>query len=152
MRAMSCNWTSSQSNRLSEGCGRKLVCNNMACFKWIFILYLAFHSRLLTKDRLANWGCVDDVDCVLCGSEGENTSHLFFNCSFSAQIWQKVLWWLNIHKQVCNWENETSWAVTHCKGKQPRAEVYRIALASSVYHIWQERNNRIFKVRIEMLR
>lgn len=44
-----------------------------------------------------------------------------------------------------DWKGEVLWASTHHKGKKPDAEVYRMTMASVVYHIWQERNARIFK-------
>ncbi|XP_060200313.1 uncharacterized protein LOC132628555 [Lycium barbarum] len=128
---------------------RRLICNNATCPKRIFILYLTLHNRLLTKKRLTGWSCVDYVDCVLCASEEESTSHLFFSCPYSKQIWQKVLFWLNINRQACKWEDETKWATNHCKGKLPHAEVYRMTLASTVYDIWQERNNKNFKKTLE---
>ncbi|WMV37355.1 hypothetical protein MTR67_030740 [Solanum verrucosum] len=124
---------------------RRFTCNNIACPKWIFILYLALHSRLLTRDRLATWGCVEDIQCVLCRNEDENHNHLFFRCLFSSQVWQKIPRWQNINRKAKGWEEETSWANTYCKGKQAKAEVYRITLAASVYLIWQERNQRIFQ-------
>ncbi|KAH0679246.1 hypothetical protein KY284_020331 [Solanum tuberosum] len=34
---------------------RKMVCNNMGCPKWKFILWLALKGRLQTKDKLGQW-------------------------------------------------------------------------------------------------
>ncbi|XP_049365284.1 uncharacterized protein LOC125830123 [Solanum verrucosum] len=95
---------------------RRLICNNVACPKWNFILYLALEKRLLTRDRLAAWG-----------------------------VWQKILHWLNIQREARRWDEEVLWANTHCKEKQARAKVYRMAVAASVYVVWQERNQCIFK-------
>ncbi|KAH0780943.1 hypothetical protein KY290_000541 [Solanum tuberosum] len=124
---------------------RRLICNNVACPKWNFIQYLALQKRLLTRDRLVAWGCVEEVMCVLCEADNESHNHLFFQCMFTTQVWQKILHWLNIQREARRWDDEVLWANTHCKGKQARAKVYMMAVATSVYVVWKERNQRIFK-------
>uniref|UniRef100_A0A3Q7EXN5 Reverse transcriptase zinc-binding domain-containing protein n=1 Tax=Solanum lycopersicum TaxID=4081 RepID=A0A3Q7EXN5_SOLLC len=124
---------------------RRLTYNNVACPKWIFAFYLALQSRLLTNDRLATWGCVEDVHCVLCGTDGDSHNHIFFRSLFSSQVWQKVFCWQSIHGKARGWEEETTWVIAECKGKQARAEVYRMSLAATIYLIWQERNQQIFQ-------
>ncbi|KAH0724767.1 hypothetical protein KY284_000632 [Solanum tuberosum] len=124
---------------------RRLICNNVACPKWNFILYLALQKRLLTRDRLVAWGCVEKVQYVLSEAANETHNHLFLQCMFTAQVWQKILHWLNIQREARRWDEEVLWTNTHCKGKQARAKVYRMAVAASVYVVWQEKNQRIFK-------
>lgn len=48
---------------------RRLVCNNQGMPKWTFILILALHGKLPTKNRLAKWGVVTDKICPLCNIE-----------------------------------------------------------------------------------
>lgn len=84
---------------------------------------------------------------MLCEAEPESINHLFFRCSFSTHIWQKILTWLNIYRKPAEWDEETNSAVTNCRGKQPKVVVYRVALAATVYLIWQERNQRIFQAK-----
>uniref|UniRef100_A0A0V0H2J8 Putative ovule protein n=1 Tax=Solanum chacoense TaxID=4108 RepID=A0A0V0H2J8_SOLCH len=43
------------------------------------------------------------------------------------------------------WQEEVQWAAVNCRGKSSAAEVYRIAMACSLYYVWQERNMRIFR-------
>ncbi|KAH0717117.1 hypothetical protein KY285_013148 [Solanum tuberosum] len=117
---------------------RKLICNTNACPKWSFILFLTLHGRLLTKERLLNWGSVENTKCILCDVESENIEHLFFNCSYSGQVWQKVLRWQAIQRQASGWHEEQ-------RPVQREAEIFRISLAASVYYIWQERNQRTFQ-------
>uniref|UniRef100_M1DU54 Orf147a protein n=1 Tax=Solanum tuberosum TaxID=4113 RepID=M1DU54_SOLTU len=110
-----------------------------------FILYLALQKRLLTRNKLVAWGCIEEVQCVLSEADNETHNPLFLQCMFTAQVWQKILHWLNIQREARRWDEEVLWANTHYKGKQARAKVYRMAVAASVYVVWQERNQRIFK-------
>lgn len=42
-------------------------------------------------------------------------------------------------------EEEVKWAERYCKGRSKGSCIYRMVLAFSVYHLWIERNNRIFQ-------
>lgn len=53
-------------------------------FAWLKIL-----DRNPTKDRLARWGLQTDTNCLLCSSNLESRSHLFFDYSYSWKIWKK---------------------------------------------------------------
>ncbi|KAK4716502.1 hypothetical protein R3W88_014840 [Solanum pinnatisectum] len=58
---------------------------------------------------------------------------------------QKVLSWQAIQRQASGWHEEQRWAQDQYKGKMPEAKIFRLSLATSVYYIWQERNQRIFQ-------
>jgi len=107
-------------------------------------MFLTLHGRLLKKERLLNWSSVENTKCILCDDESENIEHLFFNCSYSRQVWQKVLRWQAIQRQASGNE-EQRWAQEHYKGKLLEAKIFCISLAASVYYIWQEKNQRIFQ-------
>ncbi|CAN4105320.1 unnamed protein product [Withania somnifera] len=64
---------------------RKLICNNAACPTWMFILYLVFHGRLLTKD--------------ICEDGNENIEHLFFSCPYSAQV-RKIIQEIHVRGRI----------------------------------------------------
>lgn len=57
---------------------RRLVCDNKGVPKWVFILFLALHRRLQTKDRLACWVSLKDILCPLCQEENEEIDHMLF--------------------------------------------------------------------------
>ncbi|XP_059285877.1 uncharacterized protein LOC132039408 [Lycium ferocissimum] len=127
---------------------RKLVCNNEGAPKWIFILYVAISRRLLTRTRLAKWGIVNEVKCPLCERMDEDVDPLLFGCPFSAAAWEKILQWQGSQRGSMAWQQEVQWATGNVIGRTDYAEIYRMALARScVYHVWQERNWRIFQQR-----
>jgi len=75
----------------------------------------------------------------------ETQQHLLFTCSLSKQIWQKMLSWLLITRSSIGWNEELKLVTCHATSKYTMAGVYIIAAAAAVYHIWQERNHRIFQ-------
>ncbi|XP_009761451.1 uncharacterized protein LOC107808908 [Nicotiana tabacum] len=124
---------------------RRIVWNNNGQPKWTFILFLALHRKLQTKERIACWANLDNMDCVLCKQENEDIDHLLFECMYDKQVWSNLLAWQNIRREVWNWKHEVQWAIENATGKTAQQEVYRMTLAGGVYHLWKERNARIFK-------
>ncbi|XP_055807035.1 uncharacterized protein LOC129875834 [Solanum dulcamara] len=85
---------------------RKIVCNNVAAPNWTFILYLALNERLQTRERLASLGVVEDTRCALCSTGVDNCEQLFFQCTYAASIWEKVLKWMHIDRHALCWREE----------------------------------------------
>ncbi|XP_059285018.1 uncharacterized protein LOC132038358 [Lycium ferocissimum] len=122
---------------------RRLTCNNHGLPRWKFILYLAIHGRLLTKDRIAKWATVNEPSCPLCCSVDESLNHLFFTCPYSSIVWGKMLAWQGIIRTPADWSAEVVWAIGQAKGRSVKAILYRIVLACCLYFVWQERNFRL---------
>ncbi|WMV43182.1 hypothetical protein MTR67_036567 [Solanum verrucosum] len=114
---------------------RRLICNNLGCPKWIFILQIAILEKLLTRDRLMQWGALDSASCSLRNQVNESHNHLFFECTYSGWIWSKLLQWQGISRGLCTWQEEKKWAITHATGHSIQAKIYGI---------WLERNSRVF--------
>ncbi|XP_019245211.1 PREDICTED: uncharacterized protein LOC109225074 [Nicotiana attenuata] len=119
---------------------RRLTCNNLGASKWIFVLSLAIQNRLLTRSRLHTWGITDEVSCPICTEAEETIEHLLFNYRITGEIWSKIL-----HRAPMEWQREIQWVESNATGNNAAAQVYRLTLACAVYHIWNERNNRIFQ-------
>ncbi|XP_070004803.1 uncharacterized protein LOC142163305 [Nicotiana tabacum] len=119
---------------------RRLICNNQGSPRWIFILYLALNNRLLMQDILAQWMQIGDLRCMLCKAMSETIEHLFFECIVFATIWKKILQWQGLVRQPMAWQIEKEWAKKQGKGKSTEVQIYRMALAATIYAIWIERN------------
>lgn len=61
-----------------------------------FIIWLAYHDRLKTKQHLFSLGVVEDDKCPICGNATETVAHLFFQCRFSRQCMEMLRHWLGI--------------------------------------------------------
>nr|GEU87335.1 hypothetical protein [Tanacetum cinerariifolium] len=79
-------------------------------------------GKLKTQDRLRQWDVGSSIDinllkCPLCDSVPNSHGQLFFECSFSSQVWAK-----------------TTVSI-----------LFKIVVAATSYYIWLERNRRLFK-------
>ena len=110
-----------------------------------FILWLAVQNKLMTHDRIAKWGNYNMNVCALCLNEEESHKHLFFNCPFSKDVWDKLKSMMNVQILSNDWNeiikemadkpcNNSIWSI-----------VRRLCIAAAVYGIWKERNSRIFR-------
>lgn len=94
---------------------------------------------------MSKWGIVQDLICPLCDSEDEFIERLFFKYAYSAELWSRLLKCLGIQRAPMGWGHELNWAIINAKGKNIKAEIYKIVMVGSVYYLWLERNQRIFQ-------
>ena len=106
-------------------------------------LWLAARRRLPTRDRLS-FLQVEEY-CVLCEGCRETVTHLFFGCGFSKLIWTRIKEWLNISRAMSTINSALKWIKKESRGSGCKAKAKRIALACTVYNIWNARNRKIFE-------
>ncbi|XP_019265216.1 PREDICTED: uncharacterized protein LOC109242809 [Nicotiana attenuata] len=102
-------------------------------------------GKLYTKYTLNSWGIQVSPNCPLCEQELECHKHLFFACPFSVDVWRRLLAWLGITRRPGSWDEELKWAMDHVKGKGSKTMIYRMSITGAVYHLWLERNRRVFQ-------
>ncbi|KAK4731698.1 hypothetical protein R3W88_024686 [Solanum pinnatisectum] len=100
---------------------------------------------LSTKDKMAKWGITNVLTYPMCQLEDEDIDHLFFECSFMAGIWNKLLAWQGIHRTGLDWKGEIQWAIKHITSRNSTPQVYMMTLVGTIYNLWWERNYRIFQ-------
>ncbi|KAL0291493.1 UNVERIFIED_CONTAM: hypothetical protein Sangu_3263200 [Sesamum angustifolium] len=111
--------------------------------KYSFVLWLAIIEKLSTMDKpwLSHLGGV----CVLCGRAVETHEHLFFRCSYSRRCIRVLKSIVRFSWPNRAWGEDITWASKRYMGRHIVQAAYRALLAAIVYHIWQERNQRVFK-------
>ncbi|XP_048498219.1 uncharacterized protein LOC125496719 [Beta vulgaris subsp. vulgaris] len=124
---------------------KRLLCNNKASPRSLFITWLAVLGRLATKSRLAQWNMISDTTCVLCNDAEEDIQHLFFNCPFSTDIWMKCLNLLGIGRRPMAFLDEISTAAIKCRKKNNKNQLYGMLFAEAIYNIWIQRNHPVFE-------
>ncbi|KAJ9552677.1 hypothetical protein OSB04_016722 [Centaurea solstitialis] len=111
--------------------------------KHSFCLWLACLHRLPTQDRIMEWKHdPPDYLCSLCGLQRDSHNHLFFECTFSRQIWLQVMAKINWVDFPCSWNAIVDALST--PDTRPKLLIQKLTLAATVYHVWCERNRRLF--------
>lgn len=75
-------------------------------------MYLAIHEKLYTKDMLERWGLSHNTRSF-CNTTTESHQHLFFECTKTGKILNKLLKWMSITRGNKGWQEEIEWATTH---------------------------------------
>ncbi|XP_015969969.1 uncharacterized protein LOC107493386 [Arachis duranensis] len=121
---------------------RGLVPPRIELFTWFVLV-----GRVNTKERLRRLGVIDQLDsiCVLCKKDVEDLHHLFLRCQFTWQVWCAWLFdygrlWIVPGTIKQHFESWTG--VTVRKEERKR---WLIGFFAIVWHIWMERNDRIFR-------
>nr|KAJ0221413.1 hypothetical protein LSAT_V11C200101220 [Lactuca sativa] len=110
-----------------------------------FILWLAIQERLLTQDRMRFWDKKKNLNCVFCNTQQDSHSHLFFECPYSSSIWDVVKDRVEIRNNSSGWKELVEDLMILFKGNNISIFIMKIAFAATVYHVWKERNSRLFR-------
>lgn len=123
----------------------KMMCQNSAPPKHLFISWLLLNDRLATCQYLQKLGVQVDSVCALCQQEEETVQHLFFSCRISSYIWREVMAWSGVSRTAAAWSLEYEYLVSHCSNNSGKQRMYRCVTAVLIYLIWRERNHRRMK-------
>ncbi|XP_071686013.1 uncharacterized protein [Rutidosis leptorrhynchoides] len=112
-----------------------------------FLVWLLLGENLKTQDRLKAWevGASVQLVCPLCSLEPDSHMHLFFRCSFDANIWSSVKNNLMVSISGNEWPEFVDSIRPFAPRRSVRSIVSKLLFGAAVYIIWQERNNRLFK-------
>ncbi|XP_071708757.1 uncharacterized protein [Rutidosis leptorrhynchoides] len=111
-----------------------------------FLVWLLMGERLKTQDKFKSWEIHNGMRllCLLCNECPDSHDHLFFDCKFSSLVWSKeaAMTWL---PQRTNWRHLCVVMSGSAARNTSNMVVAKLIFGASVYFIWQEHNNRIFK-------
>nr|GEW59699.1 putative RNA-directed DNA polymerase, eukaryota, reverse transcriptase zinc-binding domain protein [Tanacetum cinerariifolium] len=116
--------------------------------KHAFHLWLVAKHRLLTQDRLRSWdvaGGLASVGCPLCDGQPDSHDHLFFQCSFSTQVWKSLRDSAGLNQVSNSIVDIVNVLIPIAKSRTIRSVVAKLVVAACAYHIWEERNYRLFQ-------
>ncbi|GJY45516.1 hypothetical protein Tco_0434579 [Tanacetum coccineum] len=110
-------------------------------------LWLVIHRRLKTQDLLRHWDNVNylHVTCSLCESQHDSHEHLFFECSFSQQVWNQVKGVAGLASSNASIYDTIDDIIPFAARKTSKSVIAKLVVAATSYFIWQERNGRLFK-------
>ncbi|XP_020258783.1 uncharacterized protein LOC109835210 [Asparagus officinalis] len=111
-----------------------------------YCLLKALYNRLPTRDRLINFGISSSEICVLCDLAKESRDHLYFQCPYLVYIWKLCKLKLQMNDSDNKDLNTEAQNIQQkFKSKDKSYILARLALNSTVWQVWQERNRRIFQ-------
>ncbi|KAJ0887511.1 putative RNA-directed DNA polymerase [Helianthus annuus] len=118
--------------------------------KHAFFMWLVIRRKLLTQDKILQWDIsrrknMNRMCCLLCYADVDSHSHLFFECSYSLQVWNLVRSKGGMDSVGPFWDDIVEWMAARARSKSAANYVSKLVLAAAFYFIWQERNSRLFK-------
>ncbi|GAB2215607.1 hypothetical protein Droror1_Dr00019996 [Drosera rotundifolia] len=113
---------------------------------WLIIL-----DRLMTKERVARWGVLNDDTCAVCANEVEIRENMFFlHCRYAREVWKLMLKQLQLCRCPITWHELILWLCRITKGKSAKAKFGRAAIMAMFYCLWIARNFLIFNGELKM--
>lgn len=106
-----------------------------------FIVWLAVRDRLSTGCRMKNWNGNVDSSFIFCQDPLEYVEHLFFECSFSKQIWEVLIKGVLDNQYTANWFQILR-LITRSDRNKIKAFTVRYVFQTALHSIWRERNRR----------
>nr|GEV79345.1 hypothetical protein [Tanacetum cinerariifolium] len=116
-----------------------------------FIMWLAINKKLNTQDKVAVWNKVDTIKCFLCNFVMDNHDHLFFGCEYYLKIWRSFKNLMMCSDAPDNLFDFIDYISSRPLGKSIWSIIQRLVLGASIYYLWIERNNRLFRGVLESL-
>lgn len=77
--------------------------------------------------------------------------HLCFECSLSAEVWQKVLLILGIARGSTGFSRELEIVAKRSKKTGIISKLYVMCFTEAVYHIWLHRNSVVFRNSVNLV-
>ncbi|GKE27074.1 reverse transcriptase domain, reverse transcriptase zinc-binding domain protein, partial [Tanacetum coccineum] len=110
-------------------------------------MWLIMKKRLKTQDMLSNWDIAAGLSsvCPLCEMHPDSHEHLFFDCSFSQQVWSRVKHFAGLMGSSSSLDSIVSILMPIAKRNTVKSCIGKLTFAAAAYFIWQERNSRLFK-------
>jgi len=112
------------------------------------LVWRLLRNRVPTKDNLVHRGVLPttNITCMAGCGQNEIAAHLFLHCNFSCNLWYQVWKWIGISSVHSGELRQHFTQFTKMAGMPKTTHFYfRIIWFASVWVIWKERNNRVFK-------
>ncbi|GJW32962.1 reverse transcriptase domain, reverse transcriptase zinc-binding domain protein [Tanacetum coccineum] len=112
-----------------------------------FNLWLVVRRKLKTQDLVSIWDVSNYLGslCSLCELQPDSHDHLFFECPFAIEVWDRVKGYAGLDSSNPNIYDIISDLIPIARRRLMLSIVAKLVVAALTYYIWQERNWRLFK-------
>jgi hypothetical protein len=120
----------------------KIICKSRCIPRVKFFFWLILVDRLNTKNMLSrrHIGERSDDFCVLCTAGTEETiEHLFFQCPFACQCWDRIGFHLDLNLDVTD-------MILHAR-RASNLKFFTEIVLLAAWELWKVRNDRVFNRR-----
>ena len=107
-----------------------------------FITWVAMKEGLSTGERMQNWNGNINAACVLCQEPVETLRHLFFECSYSEQIWNVLMRGVMEDQYTADWRRLLRLMIRDSSWSRVKFFTIKYMFQLAVHTIWCERNKR----------
>lgn len=90
-------------------------------------------------DRVSHWNQGADTTCMLCKNASETRDHLFFECSYSSQVWEHLTRGILRNSYTNVWSAIVN-LITDETIEKKRLFCIRYVFQTVMYGLWRERN------------
>lgn len=120
--------------------------NKVNAHKISMCLYLAYINKLNTLDKIKKWSNIQSDLRELCNKHEETSEYLFFACKYSSNLCQQIKQKFNQYNlQIDNIQNCMEYISSNYKMKGFETDRIDTVISVVVWHIWIERNCRLFR-------
>ncbi|GKC12143.1 reverse transcriptase zinc-binding domain-containing protein [Tanacetum coccineum] len=112
-----------------------------------FNLWLVVKRKLKTQDLVSIWDVSDSLGslCSLCGIQPDSHDHLFFECPYASEVWDRMKILAGLDSSTLNVYAIITDLLPMASRRSILSVVAKLVIAASAYFIWQEHNWRLFK-------
>ena len=98
----------------------KIIWARAVTLRHAFILWVLMHERVPVMSRLAKFtDKILDKTCAMCNEADEDSNHLFFQCNWAKEFWQRIGQWWHMTVDISNTE---TFKRSLLKIRRPRGE------------------------------
>ncbi|GKC16251.1 putative RNA-directed DNA polymerase [Tanacetum coccineum] len=110
-------------------------------------MWLIIRRKLETQDLIPYWDVSSSLGsvCSLCELTPDSHVHLFFECPFASDVWNRMRGLAGLNASNSNIYDIIHDIMPFVKRRTSESLVAKLVVAATAYYIWQERNWRLFQ-------
>ncbi|XP_071692649.1 uncharacterized protein [Rutidosis leptorrhynchoides] len=123
----------------------KLVWFSQCIPRHSFIMWVALHGKLRTRDKFMRVESNENLKCPFCNVCKDNHNHLFFERDYPKVVWHELKSLARLDHAPNLLTDIVPYMLSRPINKSVWSIIQRLVFGACVYCIWQERNLRLYQ-------